>query len=123
MARTGHPPEFPIEVTRRLFAAGVALQDTAAIAADPLVRRKIENVLDDLDQAVKIACDYLFGVDPAPAGDSPDGKAQYWLRHSELALDLAAAALSRAGEVEGDWGQDAVLRSKLAMMRDSVTSH
>jgi two-component system, NarL family, sensor histidine kinase DevS len=120
-----HVPELDNGVTRRLFAVGLTLQDTAAVAADPRVRGKIEEALDDLEQVIADVRGHLFGLRPALSWDSPDGKAGYWLRQSELALDLAATALLRAAEVDGDWDQDvaATLRSKLDMLRESVNEH
>jgi hypothetical protein len=125
MAPHQHISELDDGVTRRLFAAGQALQETAAIAVDPLVHRKIEKVADDLEQVIADVRDHLFGRKPVLSWDSPDGKADYWLRQSELALDLAATALLRAAEVDGDWDQSAAatLRGKLDMLRESVNAH
>jgi hypothetical protein len=48
------------EVSGQIFAVGLALQDTAAITVDPLVRRRIEKTLDDLDQVVRESRDNAF---------------------------------------------------------------
>jgi hypothetical protein len=52
--------DFADEVSGQIFAVGLALQDTAAITVDPLVRRRIEETLDDLDQVVREFWDNAF---------------------------------------------------------------
>lgn len=51
------------EVTQRVIPAGLTLERTAATAGDPLVRRKIQKVLDDLEQVVQVVRDADFGTE------------------------------------------------------------
>jgi hypothetical protein len=51
------------EVTQRVILAGLTLERTAATAGDPLVRRNIEKVLDELDQVVQAVRDAGFGTE------------------------------------------------------------
>ena len=43
-----------------MFAVGLNLQGTAEIAADPLVRRRVEQAVDDLDHVVRVIRDTVF---------------------------------------------------------------
>jgi hypothetical protein len=54
------------EITQRVVAAGLTLEETAAIAADSLVRRGIEKALDNLDQVVRAVRDADFGTEHHP---------------------------------------------------------
>lgn len=45
------------QVVQAIFAVGLQLQGTAEIAADPLVRRRVERALSDLDDLVRIIRD------------------------------------------------------------------
>ncbi len=40
------------QVIQRLYAAGMSLQGTAPMAADPAVRKRMEQVVDEMDQAI-----------------------------------------------------------------------
>ncbi len=40
------------QVIQRLYAAGMSLQGTAPMAADPVVRKRMEHVVDEMDQAI-----------------------------------------------------------------------
>ena len=40
------------QVIQRLYAAGMSLQGTAPMAADPVVRERMEHVVDEMDQAI-----------------------------------------------------------------------
>jgi hypothetical protein len=134
-ARTARRPAgvsaLGIEVAEGIFAAGLAMEDAAAVAGDPLVRRRIENAISALDDVIRLVRGASFGAGPgrpAPAGRQRDKRVRYWLGESESALDVATTALSRAGELEQDWpskfGSDVgVLRSKLALLREAVRSH
>ena len=62
------------EVIAQIFAVGLALQDTVAITADPLVRRRIGKALDDLDQVVREFRDNAFGPGPHPKGHASSGR-------------------------------------------------
>jgi two-component system, NarL family, sensor histidine kinase DevS len=51
------------EVIQRIFAIGLNLQGTAEITLDPLVRRRVEKAIDDLDHVVHIIRDTVFGLE------------------------------------------------------------
>jgi signal transduction histidine kinase len=40
------------QVIQRLYAAGMSLQGTAPMAADPALRKRMEHVVDEMDQAI-----------------------------------------------------------------------
>jgi hypothetical protein len=55
-------------------------------------------------------------------------RVRYWLGQGESALDLAMAALTRAGELDQEWTAEfdsdvGVLRSKLDMLREGLGNH
>jgi hypothetical protein len=125
-----------IKVVEGIFTAGLALEDAAAVAADPFVRCRIEKAIGALDDVIRVVRGAAFGTehgDEFPgqltlAGGEHDGRVQYWLGEGESALDVATTALSRAGELEQGWpdrfGSDAgVLRGKLAILREAMNSH
>jgi len=52
-------------------------------------------------------------------------KVRYWLAQGESALDLATAALSRVGELSGEWSEEFssdadVLRHKLTVLTTMI---
>jgi hypothetical protein len=116
------------EVTQRVIIAGLTLERTAAATADPLVRRKIKEVLDDLDQVVQVVRDADFGTEhhlspsglgkqPGPMPGDRDELVHYWLDQGESALDLALAALTRVVELDGSPHNGlGILRDKLAIL-------
>jgi len=54
------------EVTQRIFAIGLTLQGAAAVAADPLVRRRIEDAISDTETVIQIIRDTVFGPEQGP---------------------------------------------------------
>jgi hypothetical protein len=123
-----HRRRLDVEITQRVAAAGLTLEETAAIAADSLVRRGIEKALDNLDQVVQAVRDADFGTEhhpnpgalrqqPSPLPGSRDELARYWLDQGESALDLALAALTRVAELGRSPHSDlGILRDKLAIL-------
>ena len=51
------------EVVHAIFAVGLHLQSTAEIAADSLVRRRVEEALSDLDDLVCMIRETVFHLD------------------------------------------------------------
>lgn len=51
------------EVIQRIFAIGLDMQGTAAMTADPLVRRRIEQAIHGLDQLIKIVRNAVFALE------------------------------------------------------------
>jgi hypothetical protein len=139
-AQTDRPglSTFGIEVAEGIFAAGLALEDAAAVA-DPLVRRRIEKAISTLDDVIRIARSAAFGTEHGQhgggfprqltlAGHQHDERVRYWLGEGESALDVATTTLSRASELEQDWPNKfasdvGVLRGKLALLFEAVSSH
>jgi hypothetical protein len=131
-ARRRAVAELQAEARQRLIAAGLTLEDAAAIAVDPLVRRRIAKALGELDEALGALADLAFGVnrfreDHSRAGE-PVPTVGDWLAEGESALDLATAAMTRAGELEGDWREQSpdaagAFRSKLDMLAGVVNGH
>ena len=66
--------------------------------------------------------------EPTDDRDEQMRRVRYWLGQGESALDLAMAALTRAGELDPGWHQEfdsdlGVLRSKLDVLRDGLGNH
>jgi two-component system, NarL family, sensor histidine kinase DevS len=55
--------ELQDQVIQAIFAAGLHLQSTAAITVDPLVRRRVEKAIGDLDDIIRVIRDSVFGLD------------------------------------------------------------
>ena len=55
--------ELQDEVIRRVFAIGLNLQGIAAITIDPLVRRRVEQAVNDLDHVVQVIRDTVFHLE------------------------------------------------------------
>ena len=51
------------DVVRRVYSVGMSLQSAAAIAAHPLVRRRIEQAIEDLDEVIRVLRDAVFGLE------------------------------------------------------------
>lgn len=51
------------KVIQRIFAAGMSLQGAAAMIADPQARRRVEASVGDLDHAVRLLRDAIFGLE------------------------------------------------------------
>jgi signal transduction histidine kinase len=56
------------KVIQRMFTAGMTLQSAASRTADPEVQRRIETSIDQLDQAVRLLRDAIFGLEQRPDG-------------------------------------------------------
>jgi two-component system, NarL family, sensor histidine kinase DevS len=52
--------ELQNEVIQRIFAIGLNLQSTAAITAEPVVRRRVDQAINDLDHVVQVIRDAVF---------------------------------------------------------------
>ena len=55
--------ELQNKVIQRVFAIGLNLQSTAGITSDPLVRRRVQQAVDDLDHLVKVIRDAVFHME------------------------------------------------------------
>jgi hypothetical protein len=124
---------FAGEVSGQIFAIGLALQETATITVDPLVRRRSEQTLDDLDQLVRELRDDAFGSGlhserHAPPGkrtsvqDGQDERVPHWLSEAEDGLDAATTAMLRIRELDDEWRAEfeqdqGILGDKLAILR------
>lgn len=54
--------ELQDQVIQRVFAVGLELQGTVAMTADPLVQRRVEKAISDLDNVVRIIRDAVFDL-------------------------------------------------------------
>ena len=52
-----------------LFAVGMGLQGTAAMANDPEIARRIENATEEVDRAIRDLRNYIFGLRPGILAD------------------------------------------------------
>ncbi|HXZ74347.1 MAG TPA: hypothetical protein VEH31_26240 [Streptosporangiaceae bacterium] len=64
--RDRHARGIENEVIQRIFAIGLTLQGAAAIAADPLVRDRIENAISDSESLIQMIRDTVFGGEHRP---------------------------------------------------------
>jgi two-component system, NarL family, sensor histidine kinase DevS len=55
--------ELQNEVIQRVFAIGLNLQGTASITTEPLVRRRVEQAITDLDRVVQVIRDAVFHLE------------------------------------------------------------
>jgi signal transduction histidine kinase len=90
------------KVIQRIFAAGLTLQGAALRTTDPGVRRRIEETVDDLDDAVVILRDTVYGLEHRREGRGL--RAEILQLCEELQL---APELSFTGPVDGALPPDA----------------
>lgn len=84
------------KVIQQLFAAGLTLQGTASIARERGVQQRIETSIDELDQAIRMLRDAIYGLERRP-GDRG-------LRQGVMDLCSGmspAPEISFTGEVDG----------------------
>ena len=56
------------QVIQQIFAAGMALQGTASLTTEREVRRRVESSVADLDRAVRLVRQAIFGLERVAAG-------------------------------------------------------
>jgi signal transduction histidine kinase len=56
------------KVVQRLFAAGLTLQSAVMRTADPDMRHRIDKSIDELDDAIKVIRDTVYGLEHRLAG-------------------------------------------------------
>lgn len=56
------------QVIQQIFAAGMALQGTASLTTEREVRRRVESSVADLDRAVRLVRQAIFGLEHEAAG-------------------------------------------------------
>ncbi len=56
-------------VIQALFAVGMGLQGTSAMANDPEIARRIENATEEVDRAIRDLRNYIFGLRPGILAD------------------------------------------------------
>ena len=62
-------------VIQSLFAVGMGLQGTAAMAHDPELSRRIEHAVEEVDRAIRDLRNYIFGLRPGILADRELDKA------------------------------------------------
>ncbi|HSL10259.1 MAG TPA: GAF domain-containing sensor histidine kinase [Actinomycetota bacterium] len=62
-------------VIQSLFAVGMGLQGTAAMAKDPELSRRIEHAVEEVDRAIRDLRNYIFGLRPGILADRELDKA------------------------------------------------
>ena len=79
-------------VIQSLFAVGMGLQGTAALAADEAITGRIEEAVEEIDRAIRDLRNYIFGLRPGILAD----------RHLDQALTtLAEEFQARSGRGDG----------------------
>ena len=58
--------ELQNRVVQQLFATGLHLQSVVTMAVDPLVHRRVEQAIDDLDRVIQIIRDAVFDLGAYP---------------------------------------------------------
>jgi signal transduction histidine kinase len=97
-------------VIQALFAVGLGLQGTAALAGDPSVGRRIGGAVEELDRVIRDLRNYIFGLRPGILADRQLDQALRRLAAeleekagvvtvAEVDPQVAAELASRAGEV------------------------
>jgi signal transduction histidine kinase len=97
-------------VIQALFAVGLGLQGTAALAGDPSVGRRIGGAVEELDRVIRDLRNYIFGLRPGILADRQLDQALRRLAAeleekagvvtvAEVDPQAAAELASRAGEV------------------------
>jgi signal transduction histidine kinase len=97
-------------VIQALFAVGMGLQGTAAMANDPEIARRIENATEEVDRAIRDLRNYIFGLRPGILADRQLGQAlqqlalEFQERTDVLTIvdvdeSVAAELASRAADV------------------------
>jgi signal transduction histidine kinase len=72
--------ELQDRITRRIFAASLALQSAAGLTGQPSVRRRIDGATAELDQVLREIREAVFGLSPgaarahSPAAERPVGR-------------------------------------------------
>jgi len=56
------------QVIQQIFAAGLTLQGAASLTMEREVRRRVESSVADLDRAVRLVREAIFGLERGPAG-------------------------------------------------------
>ena len=62
-------------VIQSLFAVGMGLQGTAALAEDEEIARRLESAVDEIDHAIRDLRNYIFGLRPGILADRQLGQA------------------------------------------------
>ncbi|HUZ22686.1 MAG TPA: hypothetical protein VMV07_02865 [Streptosporangiaceae bacterium] len=108
-------------VVRRLFTAGLSLEGAASLANNTRMAGRIESAVQDLDEAVKLIRQSIFGLARRPSGE-------HRLRQEivQLCGELApgggpGTAFSFRGPVDSVLGGEAG-RQLLAILRDALTA-
>jgi signal transduction histidine kinase len=85
------------QVIQRLYAAGMSLQGTAPMAADPIVRNRIEHVIDEMDQAIADIRTAIFSLHARGRETMPGLRGQIVAIADELTPMLGFAPAVRLG--------------------------
>lgn len=91
-------------VIQALFAVGMSLQGTAAMAPDPETSRRLEGAVEEIDRAIRDLRNYIFGLRPDILAD----------RQLDQALKELAGEFQERSEVVTVVDIDAVTASELA---------
>ena len=76
-------------VIQSLFAVGMGLQGTAALAADEAITGRIEEAVEEIDRAIRDLRNYIFGLRPGILAD----------RHLDQALTVLAEEFQARSDV------------------------
>jgi PAS domain S-box-containing protein len=77
-------------VIQRLFGAGMSLQGTLPLVAEPMAQRRLSDIIDQLDETIREIRSTIFGLaTPAGSGGGVRAKIMGLAREAEVALGFA----------------------------------
>jgi signal transduction histidine kinase len=89
------------QVIQRLYAAGMSLQGTAPMAADPAIRKRMEHVIDEMDQAIADIRTAIFSLHARSRDNVPALRGQIVAVAEDLTPMLGfAPAVRLSGDID-----------------------
>jgi signal transduction histidine kinase len=110
------------QVIQRLYAAGMSLQGTAPMAIDPVVRKRMEHVVDEMDQAIADIRTAIFSLHERGRASTPGLRAQIVAIADELTPMLGFAPAVRLGGGLDDKIAVGQAEHLLAVLREALSN-
>lgn len=110
------------QVIQRLYAAGMSLQGSAPMAADPAVRTRMEHVVDEMDQAIADIRTAIFSLHARARDSTPGLRAQIVAIADELTPMLGFAPAVRLGGALDDGVAVGQAEHLLAVLREALSN-
>jgi signal transduction histidine kinase len=110
------------QVIQRLYAAGMSLQGTAPMASDPVVRKRMEHVVDEMDQAIADIRTTIFSLHARGSRNTPGLRARIVAIAEELTPMLGFAPAVRLGAGLDDSVAVGQADHSLAVLREALSN-